>query len=92
MADTPGSGLLGLALTDAVPAIRRNIGCLAQGEPYLAGVGSRRKRLVRGATAQVTEHEIMGEDATVTRTELVVDRRPEFAHPHPLSLRDDPAP
>jgi hypothetical protein len=90
MPDTPESGLLGLSLTDPVPAIRRNIGRFAQREPHLASVDSRGKCLIRGATAQITKHEIVGENATVTGAELVVDRRSEFAHPHPLSLRDEP--
>ncbi len=88
MLDTRGSGLLGLALTDAVPAIRWDIRRLAQSEPHLAGIDSRRECLIRGTTAQIAEHEIVGEHATVTRAELILDRRPEFAHTHPLSLRD----
>ena len=83
--------LLGLALTDAVPPVRRHVGGLAEGEPDLASGEARLDRLVGSDATEGIEYYIASEHSAI-RPELVGDRNPEFTQTHESTVPAAEAP
>ena len=81
--------LLALALTDAVPALRRDIHRPAQREPDLPGWHAVADRLLSGHSPDVAEHEIASEHSAVCVTELVADCQPKLAQSHASTLNEE---
>ena len=79
---------LRFALTDAVPAGRWNIHRPAQSMPDVSGIGAGADRLISCQAANLTQHEVVGEDAPVRLAEFIGDGTPELAQPHELDLSE----
>lgn len=70
---------LRFALSDAVPALARDVGCLAQGDPDRAcGYAGADRLLCRKAT-HIAENEVAREHPAVGFAEFDLNGPPEFA-------------
>ena len=73
---------LRLALADAVPVGRWNIHRPAQSKPDVSGIDARPDRLFSCQAANLTQYEVVGEDAPVRLAEFIRDGTPELTQPH----------
>jgi len=80
------SGLFGLPLTHAVPALGRNIGGLAEREPHLPNVVATGERLLCRVPPERTQHEIAREHPPITLAELIGNGRSKLTQTHMPSL------
>ena len=79
---------LRLALADAVPVGRWNIHRPAQSKPDVSGIDARPDRLFSCQAANLTQYEVVGEDAPVRLAEFIGDGTPELTQPHELDLSE----
>jgi hypothetical protein len=78
--------LLGLSLPDSIASLGGNIRRRTEGKPDLASSDAVGNCLNRGHPADVTEHQVVREHATIVGSEFVGDRQPELAHTHATTL------
>lgn len=72
----------GFAQPGAVSAFDRDVHLDAQRLPDLGWADAARERLVRGAVAEGSEHEVARERSTVGLAELIAHGKPELAEFH----------
>lgn len=68
--DSSGSSVLRRSDSDAMPAFVRHVGFLAERKPDRPRLDTSGKRFVRGPAAELAEHQVVRQYATVGAAEL----------------------